>query len=143
MQGMVDEAHVVLAMYCMKSGFSNNSVDNFGDVLKSMCQTDPASSKFQMGRIKLQYVVNHGLFPHFKQMILDEILKSSFMSVLYDKSLNESTQKSEMDIHVRYWNDLKTRSLCCTGHLYFLVILDMITLLQHFVLDQIIWRKQI
>ena len=98
---MVDEAHVVWAMYCVKSGFSSNSVDDFGDVLKCMCQTDPVSSKFQMRRTKLQYVINHGLFPHFKQMILDEILKSPFMSVLYNKSLNESIQKSEMDIHVR------------------------------------------
>ena len=98
---MVDEAHVVWAMYCVKSGFSSNSVDDFGDVLKRMCQTDPVLSKFQMHRTKLQYVINHGLFPHFKQMILDEILKSPFMSVLYNKSLNESIQKSEMDIHVR------------------------------------------
>ena len=73
--GMVDEAHVVWAMYCVKSGFSNNSVDDFGDGLKRMCRIDPVSSKFQMGRTKLHYVINHGLFPHFKQMILDEILK--------------------------------------------------------------------
>ena len=73
--GMVDEAHVVWAMYCVKSGFGKNSVDDFQNVLKRMCQTDPESSKFQMGRTKLHYVVNHGLFPHFKQMILDEILK--------------------------------------------------------------------
>ena len=42
---------------------------------------------------------------HILNMILDEIWKSPFMSVLYDKSLNESIQKSEMDIHVRYWNE--------------------------------------
>ena len=76
--GMVDEAHVVWAMYCVKSGFSKNSVDDFQNVLKRMCQTDPESSKFQMGRTKLYYVINHGLFPHFKQMILDEILKPPF-----------------------------------------------------------------
>ena len=38
-------------------------------------------------------------------MILDEILKSPFMSVLYEESLKESIQKSEMDIHIRYWNE--------------------------------------
>ena len=38
-------------------------------------------------------------------MILDKILKSQFMSVLFDKPLNESIQKSEMDIHVWYWNE--------------------------------------
>ena len=85
--GMVDETRVVWAMYCVKSGFSNNSVDDFGDVIKHMCQTDTESSKFQMARTKLHYVINHCLFPHFKQMILDEILKSPFMSALYDETL--------------------------------------------------------
>ena len=40
---MVDKAHVVWAMYYVKSGFNDNSVDDFGDVLKRMCQTDPVS----------------------------------------------------------------------------------------------------
>ena len=92
-------------MYCVKNVFSNRSVADFGDVLKRMCQIDPISSKFQMGRSKLQYVINHGLFPHFKQTILDEILKSQFMSVLYNESMNESIQKSETEIHVQYWNE--------------------------------------
>ena len=103
--GMVDEAHVVWAKYCVKIGFRNNSVDDFGGVLKRMCQTDTVSSKFQIGRTKLQYVISHGLFYHFKQMNLGEILKSPFMSVLYDKSLNESIHKSEIDTHVQYWNE--------------------------------------
>ena len=64
--GMVGEAHV-LAMYCVKSVFSNNSIDDFGDDLKHMCQTDPVLSKFQMGRTNLQYVINHGLFPHLNR----------------------------------------------------------------------------
>ena len=106
---MVDEAHVVWTMYCVKSGFSNISVDGFGDVLKRMCQTDPVSSKFQMGKAKFQYVINHCLFPHFNQMILDTILKSPSMLVLYDESLNESIHKSEMDIHARYWNEGENR----------------------------------
>ena len=79
--GMIDKVHVVWAMYCVKSGFSNNSVDDFGDVLKCMCQTDRVSSKFQMGRAKLHYV------------ILDEILKSPFMSILYDESERKHTEK--------------------------------------------------
>ena len=39
---MVDEAHVIWATYCVKSDFSDNSVDDFGDVLKIMCQNQVA-----------------------------------------------------------------------------------------------------
>ena len=41
---MVNEVHVLWAMYFVKSGFSNNSVDDSEDILKRMCQTDPISS---------------------------------------------------------------------------------------------------
>ena len=60
---------------------------------------------FKRAEPSCNMVISHGLFPHFKQMILDEILKSPFISILYDESLNESIQKNEMDIHVRYWNE--------------------------------------
>ena len=44
------------------------------------------------------------------------------MSVLYNKSLYESIQKSEMDIHVQYWNEGKNKvtvwywTSLCLGH---------------------------
>ena len=123
------------AMYYVKSGFNDNFVGDFGNVLKRMCQTDPVLSTFLMGRTKLQYVINYGLFSHFKQMILNEILNSPLMSVLYDESLNDSIQKSEMEILNDIGMRVKTRSLCGTGHLCFLVILDVITSLKHFIMD--------
>jgi len=69
-------------MYCVRNGFSDNYVDNFGDVLKRKCKTETISSKFQMGRTKLQYIIMV-YTPHFKQMILDKISKSSFMCLCY------------------------------------------------------------
>ena len=89
-------------MYCVRNDFSDNSVNDFGDILKRMCQTDPVSSRFQMGRTKLQHVINYGLYPHFKQTVLEETIKPPFMSVLLDEFLNDSIQKSEIDIHIRY-----------------------------------------
>ena len=50
------------------------------------------------------YVVNYGLLPYFKQSVKDLIQKSPFIVALSDESLNKTSQKSEMDLHVRYWD---------------------------------------
>ena len=103
--GLVEEAHIVWALYCVRNCFSDNSVDDFDRVLKRICKTDTVSAQFQMGRTKLHYIINHGIYPYFRRMVLDEILRSPFMTVLFDESLNDSIQKSEMDIHIRYWRE--------------------------------------
>ena len=103
-QRLVEEAHIVWALNCVKNGYSDNSADDFGNVLRRICPTDKVAEKFQMGRKKLMYVVNYGLFPYFKQWVKDVILKSPFIVTLFDESLNKTSQKSEMDLHVRYWD---------------------------------------
>ena len=66
-QCLVEEAHIVWALNCVRNGYSDNSADDFGNVLRHICPSDKIAGKFQMGRKKLMYVVNHGLFPYFKK----------------------------------------------------------------------------
>ena len=72
------------------------------------------AEKFQMGRKKLMYVVNYGLFPYFKQ-----ILKSPLIVALFHESLSKTSQKSEMDLHVRYWDVNEKRLLYDIGTQFF------------------------
>ena len=103
-QGSAEESHIIWALNCVKNGFSDNSVDDFGDVLKAMCKDSKTAMEFKMKRAKLMYVVNFGLFPYFKDIVKTIILKSPFITTLFDESLNQVTQTSEMDLHVRYWD---------------------------------------
>ena len=68
-------------------------------------------------------------------MILDEILKSPFISILYDESLNESIQKNEMDIHVRYWNEGENKVTVQYWTSLFLGHTWEMTSLQYFIMD--------
>ena len=104
-QRLVEEVHIVWALNCVKDGYSDNSADDdFGNVLRHVCPNDKVAEKFQMGQKRLMYIVDHGLFPYFKQSVKDQILKSPFIVAFFDESLNEISQKSEMDLHVRYWD---------------------------------------
>lgn len=61
------------------------------------------ASSFSMGRInriKAMYVINHGLAPCFKYLLLDS-LKHPRFETSFDKSLNDITEACEMDfIHI-------------------------------------------
>ena len=57
-----------------------------------------------MGRNKLKYVVNHGLYPYFREELDCDINKSPFITIMFNESLNEIVQQSEMDVFVRFWD---------------------------------------
>ena len=47
-------------------------------------------------------VINHGLAPCLKSLLKTSIDRSDIFSFLFDESLNEATQTSEMDVYVRF-----------------------------------------
>ena len=47
-------------------------------------------------------MINFGLGPHFENILLEAINKSSWYSVSFDESYNDIINKSQMDIVVRY-----------------------------------------
>ena len=58
---------------------------------------------FNMPRTKSMYVINHGFALYFKFLLKTSIDRSDIFSFLFDESLNEATQTSEMDLYVRFW----------------------------------------
>ena len=91
-------------MNCVVKGYSDRSNDDFGDILRAMCPTCPEAKYFKMGRNKLKYVVNHGLYPYFREELDRDVDKSQFITIMFDESLNEIVQQSEMDMFVPFWD---------------------------------------
>ena len=96
--------------YCVKYGYSDNSVNDFGSALRRLCPDSKIAGNFQMGRKKLMYLVNYGLHPHFNEWVKNDILKSSFITVLFDESLNKTTQQREMGCKWKKGAILRTES---------------------------------
>ena len=57
---------------------------------------------FNMARTKSMYLINHGLVCYFKSLLKTSIGRCDIFSFLFDESLNEATQTSEMDLYVRF-----------------------------------------
>ena len=57
-----------------------------------------------MERAKSMYVINHWIAPFIKSQLTDNLEKSDIYIFRFDKSLNDVTQTSEMNLYVSYWD---------------------------------------
>ena len=62
------------------------------------------TEKIQLGPSKLKYVLNHGIAPYIKDILKNQVIDTVGVVVSFDKSLNEVTQTSQMDISLQFWN---------------------------------------
>ena len=66
--------------------------------------------------------MNFGIGPFCKQVLMEEVKKSSYYVLSFDECMNKVTQTSEMDVLVRYFDEslkqVKTRYLTSSflGH---------------------------
>ena len=87
------------------SGVSVRFNDDIRETFNAMFP-DINFKDFSLNRTKSVFVINHGLAPYFQTLLIDALGKSEIHVHSFDKSLNDSTQTSEMDLYVRYWDDL-------------------------------------
>ena len=59
-----------------------------------------------MGPPKLIYTTNFGLYPYYKNLLIDGLAKTPYIVVMFGESLIEVLQKSQMGFLVRFWDDV-------------------------------------
>jgi len=108
--GMVTREHVIQAeirwaLKVVECKLSMRSCDGINELFKVMFSDSEVAKQFLLSRTKCTYVINHGLAPHFKSVLIDDIQKSPFYTISFDESLNKKLKRGQMDILIRYWND--------------------------------------
>ena len=103
------KARVVWTIFATVKGYSNNSAQGLNEVFAKFFADSPTAQQFQLGPDKLKYLTNWGIAPHFKDLLETKLLKSDYIVVSFDESLNERTQNCQMDIVVRFWNPDENR----------------------------------
>ena len=98
------KAEIVWALKSVMSGYSNNSSSDMNATFQTMFPASNIDKQYQMGPDKLKYVVNWGLAPYFKDLLIEDISNAKYLSVGFDESLNKITQCCQMDLMVRYWD---------------------------------------
>ena len=53
---------------------------------------------------KSGYIINHGIVPHFNELLSAGANQSPCYVLSFDESLNIKLQRVHMDVLVRFWN---------------------------------------
>ena len=96
------EIHTRCLIKMVLSGHSYRPIEDFGDLMPVLFDDSEKAKNCHIKRQKASYLVTHSIALHFKK-ILEEISKSKIHVLCFDESLNNTTQKCEMDILIRYW----------------------------------------
>ena len=76
-------------------GFSHRFCDKLSDIFAKMFHDSDITRGFKLGKTKAMYIAAHGIAPHLKYLLKDNLNKSEVMVYSFDKSVNEITQTCE------------------------------------------------
>ena len=111
----VTKAEVLWSLKCTMSHFSRNSSRDLKDLFQLMFPDSPIARKMSLGSTKLAYTITYGLAPYFHNQLLRDVVKSQKIVVCFDEAFNRVSQRGQMDIIVRFWND----DIHCVSSRYF------------------------
>ncbi|KAJ8967881.1 hypothetical protein NQ314_002598 [Rhamnusium bicolor] len=98
--------------WCLNICFSNLSYNLCSVIIpifKKMFPDSEIAQKMSLGYTKATYITLFGFVPYFKNNLEENLLNCEDYAICFDESLNKIVQKSQMDIHVRYFDCNKGR----------------------------------
>ncbi|KAI2665830.1 putative kinetochore protein SPC25 [Labeo rohita] len=103
------KSEVLWAMRTVCCHGSYKSNDHIEKIFRVMFPDSELAATFSCGKDKTGYLVKFGIAPVIKQQLISEVSQDSFV-VMFDESLNRSTNNKQMDLHLRYWTGDRVQS---------------------------------
>ena len=100
----VVRAEIIWALEILNCSYSLNSCTKKGKLFSVMFPDSNVAQNFQMASTKASYVTYYGLAPYFKEMLLGELKKASYIVPCFDESYNSVIKKGQIDVLARYWD---------------------------------------
>jgi hypothetical protein len=100
-------AEVLWTLKVAESHYSLRSCLGLNNLFKSMFTDSEIAKCFQLSKTKCGYLINYGLAPHFKELLLQKVNGSQFFALSFDESMNKIFQEEQMDLQVRFWDESK------------------------------------
>lgn len=101
-------AEVLEAMKVVVKHFSCNSCEGLNNLYKRQFHDSEIAKHFRCGPDKCSYLITFGLAPFYRDSLIHKVSESNLpFVILFDESLNDTLQKSQMDLIVRFWDSEK------------------------------------
>ena len=89
---------------------SFNSNEGIGELFRNMFPDSDIAKSFALGKDKTGYIIKFGIAAYFKKQLVETINNAGPFVLMFDESLNKSSKKKQMDIHIRILEDGCVRS---------------------------------
>ena len=99
------KADIVLAMKSVTSHLSARSMDDLPEIIQYICPNSQIIKQVYLHRTKLEYIVNQGLAPYFKEKPISSVKEAAYFVFSFDESFNSESNKKLLDAHVNFFND--------------------------------------
>lgn len=101
----VAKAEIVWALNKVVTHGSSRGSGSSSELFPYMFPDSLIAKNFMMQKDKLSYVITYGLGPYFQSKLVDEVKNANFFAISLDESLNKISQKGQMDLIVRFWDE--------------------------------------
>lgn len=101
----VVKAEILWNLQKVDRHFSLRDIESSIKVMEKMFPDSNIAKKLKLSKSKASYNITYGLRNFFEQELIDLISLSDEVVVGFDESLNSVSNKQQMDIVIRFWND--------------------------------------
>ena len=85
----------------------NRSCDDLQSLFGVMLPDSEMNRKMRLQKDKCKYAINHGIEPHCKQFLIQNVTASPCLSLSFNESSIMKIQLDQIDLYVRFWNASK------------------------------------
>lgn len=97
------DVEIYWVLKCIKSHYSFKSCEGSSRLFQ-MLPDSAIAKQFACGESKAAYMCHFGIGPYFQKKLLEACTNVDYYTLLFDETLNQSNQKKQMDIHLRFWD---------------------------------------
>ncbi|XP_077103051.1 uncharacterized protein LOC143753997 [Siphateles boraxobius] len=100
-------------LWCLDLAVKHHSFksnDGIGELFSMMLPDSQIAKSFGLAKDKTSYIIKFGIAPYFKKQLVEAINHAGPYILMFDESLNESSKKKQMDIHIHFLEDGCVRS---------------------------------
>ena len=108
---VVLKAELIWCLDVVQSKYLFRSSDNKSAQFACMFPDSKITKDFSCGQTKCGYLVTHGLAPHLKKLLVEDLNELDNFVSLFDESYNKTVKKGQMDPHKRFWNE-ESNTVC-------------------------------
>ena len=96
-------AEILWTLKAVISLYLNNSSSDSAQLFRTVFpDSKKVAAAFSCGASEIGFLAKYGIAPFFREQLIGRVKASSQFVVLFDDSLNDTTQTKQLDIHVRF-----------------------------------------